>query len=82
MASAAERIPVGLRPPVALALARSVNALPDPGSLGEDVQYEAKLDGFRTVIARDGEHTGLWSRQGKDLTRVSVGVSASALTLA
>lgn len=81
MASAAERIPVGLRPPVALALARSVNALPDPGSLGEDVQYEAKLDGFRTVIARDGEHTGLWSRQGKDLTRYLPELAAAAAEL-
>ncbi|MEV7781785.1 ATP-dependent DNA ligase [Kitasatospora sp. NPDC088351] len=50
-------------PPVAPMLAKSVAEIP-PG-----MQYEAKWDGFRTVVFRDGDEVELGSRTGKPLTR-------------
>lgn len=47
--------------PIAPMLARQVAALP-PG-----MAYEPKWDGWRCVIARDGERTRLWSRRGTHL---------------
>lgn len=51
--------------PVDVALARPAATIP---SL-VDAQAEPKLDGFRTVIVRDGD-TRLWSRQKKELTQL------------
>ncbi|MEE1786137.1 ATP-dependent DNA ligase [Streptomyces sp. SP17BM10] len=50
-------------PPVAPMLATSVAKIP-PG-----MQYEAKWDGFRTIVFRDGADVELGSRTGKPLTR-------------
>ncbi|MFJ7290742.1 ATP-dependent DNA ligase [Streptomyces collinus] len=50
-------------PPVKPMLAKSVAAIP------AGMQYEAKWDGFRAVVFRDGDEVELGSRTGKPLTR-------------
>ncbi len=50
-------------PPVKPMLAKSVAAIP-PG-----MQYEAKWDGFRAIVFRDGADVEFGSRTGKPLTR-------------
>ncbi|MEW2612123.1 ATP-dependent DNA ligase [Streptomyces sp. NPDC047880] len=50
-------------PPVLPMLAKSVAAIP------EGMQYEAKWDGFRAIVFRDGDEVELGSRTGKPLTR-------------
>ncbi|MFF7790557.1 ATP-dependent DNA ligase [Streptomyces sp. NPDC007991] len=50
-------------PPVLPMLAKSVATIP-PG-----MQYEAKWDGFRAIVFRDGDEVELGSRTGKPLTR-------------
>lgn len=50
-------------PPVRPMLAKSAAAIP-PGML-----YEAKWDGFRAIVFRDGDEIELGSRSGKPLTR-------------
>ncbi|WNI27983.1 ATP-dependent DNA ligase [Streptomyces sp. ITFR-6] len=50
-------------PPVKPMLAKSVSRIP-PG-----MQYEAKWDGFRAIVHRDGEEVVIGSRTGKPLTR-------------
>lgn len=50
-------------PPVKPMLAKSVSSIP-PG-----MQYEAKWDGFRAIVHRDGDEVVIGSRTGKPLTR-------------
>ncbi|MEU5164560.1 ATP-dependent DNA ligase [Streptomyces sp. NPDC020875] len=50
-------------PPVKPMLAKSVKTIPP------EMQYEAKWDGFRAVIHRDGDEIVIGSRTGKPLTR-------------
>lgn len=50
-------------PPVKPMLAKSVAKIP-PG-----MQYEAKWDGFRAIVHRDGAEIEIGSRTGKSLTR-------------
>ncbi|PZT77780.1 MULTISPECIES: ATP-dependent DNA ligase [unclassified Streptomyces] len=50
-------------PPVKPMLAKSVKKIP-PG-----MQYEAKWDGFRAIVHRDGDEVVIGSRTGKPLTR-------------
>ncbi|MGW5662435.1 ATP-dependent DNA ligase [Streptomyces sp. NPDC003758] len=50
-------------PPVKPMLAKPVAAIPP------DMQYEAKWDGFRAIVFRDGVEVELGSRTGKPLTR-------------
>ncbi|MPY36971.1 ATP-dependent DNA ligase [Streptomyces adustus] len=50
-------------PPVKPMLAKSVARIPP------DMQYEAKWDGFRAIVFRDGTEVELGSRTGKSLTR-------------
>lgn len=50
-------------PPVKPMLAKSVAKIPP------DMQYEAKWDGFRAIVFRDGTEVELGSRTGKSLTR-------------
>ncbi|MEU5385570.1 ATP-dependent DNA ligase [Kitasatospora cineracea] len=50
-------------PPVSPMLAKPVAAIP-PG-----MQYEAKWDGFRAIVFRDGDEVELGSRTAKPLTR-------------
>ncbi|WP_457514375.1 ATP-dependent DNA ligase [Streptomyces sp. TE33382] len=50
-------------PPVKPMLAKSVSTIP-PG-----MQYEAKWDGYRAIVHRDGDEVVIGSRTGKPLTR-------------
>ncbi|MFR9799402.1 ATP-dependent DNA ligase [Streptomyces sp. MS06] len=50
-------------PPVKPMLAKSVPTIP------ADMQYEAKWDGFRAIVFRDGPEVELGSRTAKPLTR-------------
>ena len=50
-------------PPVLPMLAKPIKAIP------EDMHYEAKWDGFRAIVFRDGDEVELGSRTGKPLTR-------------
>lgn len=50
-------------PPVLPMLAKSVATIPS------GMQYEAKWDGFRAIVFRDGSEVELGSRTGKPLTR-------------
>lgn len=50
-------------PPVKPMLAKPVAKIPP------DMQYEAKWDGFRAIVYRDGDEIELGSRTGKPLTR-------------
>jgi ATP-dependent DNA ligase len=50
-------------PPVLPMLAKSVAVIPS------GMQYEAKWDGFRAIVFRDGDEVELGSRTGKPLTR-------------
>jgi ATP-dependent DNA ligase len=52
-----------LMPPVKPMLAKPARTIP-PG-----MQYEAKWDGFRAIVFRDGDEVELGSRTGKPLTR-------------
>lgn len=57
-----------------VALARAVTKLPLPGAIPGTLLYEPKWDGYRAIGIRDDNGATLWSRQGKELTRYSVGV--------
>lgn len=67
-------LPAGLAPPIKVALARVVTKMPRPNTLPGSLTYEPKWDGYRAIGIRDDNGASLWSRQGKDLTRYSVGV--------
>lgn len=73
-----ESIPRALQPPVAVALAKLVKALPGPNALPGASYYEPKWDGYRAVLVVDAESVTLWSRQGKELTRVFPDLAAAA----
>ena len=57
------------RPPLELVLATPVESIPQPGALTGGCPYEPKWDGFRVLVLVDTDKVGIWSRQGKDLTR-------------
>ena len=65
-----ESIPPALQPPVAVALAKLVKNFPGPGSLPGRLYAEPKWDGYRTIALINFDGVTLWSRQGKELTRV------------
>ena len=52
-------------PPVAPMLAKAVSSLP----AGDDLVYEPKWDGFRTIVFFDGDELELSSRNERPLTR-------------
>ncbi|MBT2507908.1 ATP-dependent DNA ligase [Streptomyces sp. ISL-98] len=52
-------------PPVKPMLAKSVAEIPP----GPGMHYEAKWDGFRAIVFRDGDEVEIGSRSGKPLTR-------------
>ena len=54
--------------------ARSVDAIPQ----GKEWQYEPKWDGFRCLLAREGEQVTMTSKAGEDLTRYFPEVVAAA----
>ncbi|RCG18576.1 ATP-dependent DNA ligase [Streptomyces diacarni] len=58
------RLPV--LPPVKPMLAKPVASIPEAA---EGMQYEAKWDGFRCLVFRDGDEVELISRTGKSLVR-------------
>jgi ATP-dependent DNA ligase len=60
-------------PPVKPMLAKSVKKIP-PG-----MQYEAKWDGFRAIVHRDGDEIVIGSRTGKPLTRYFPELAAQLL---
>ena len=64
-----EVVPVGLRPPVEVALAKAVKGIPATSALPGLTLFEPKLDGYRLVIFRAEGRSSLWSRQGKELTK-------------
>ncbi|WP_396134419.1 hypothetical protein [Arthrobacter oryzae] len=57
-----------------VALARVVTKMPRTTTQTGNLSYEPKWDGYRCICIRDDNGAILWSRQGKDLTRYSVGV--------
>lgn len=73
-----DRLPPELRPPLDVALARSVASIPKPGALPGGCLFEPKWDGYRLLVCRDGDATSLQSRQGKDLTRYFPDLVAAA----
>jgi ATP-dependent DNA ligase len=54
-----------VKPPVAPMLAKAVKELP----LGDNLAYEPKWDGFRSIAFRDGDEVYLGSRNERPLTR-------------
>ena len=64
----------GLAPPVKVALAKAVTKMPGINALPGGSSWEPNWDGYRAVAIRDDNGATLWSRQGKDLSRYSVGV--------
>jgi hypothetical protein len=67
-------LPAGAYPAGESRLARAVTKMPRAGALPGTLAFEAKWDGYRCIAIRDNNGASLWSRQGKDLTRYSVGV--------
>lgn len=61
-----------------LALARSVDRLPDPGALPGGCLYEPKWDGFRVAVRVLHQETQVISRNGKDLSAVFPDLAAAA----
>ncbi len=54
-----------LTPPIKPQLAKSARTLPE----GDDLRYEPKWDGFRTIVYREGDEVYLQSRGGKPMNR-------------
>jgi ATP-dependent DNA ligase len=66
----AESLPPALQPPVAVALAKLVKTFPGRKALPGGLWAEPKWDGYRTTTFIDRGRVTLWSRQGKELTRI------------
>jgi ATP-dependent DNA ligase len=65
-----ESVPRALRPPVALALAKTVETVPGEDAFhGHALAAEPKWDGYRACIFVEDAGASLWSRQNKDLSR-------------
>lgn len=60
---------LGVEWPVSPMLAKAVAEVPDPDGKGGPYAYEPKWDGFRCIVARDGDEVELGSRGEKPLTR-------------
>ena len=63
--------------PIELMEARSVGAIPK----GREWQYEPKWDGFRCLLARDGNLISMQSKSGQNLARYFPEVVAAAREL-
>jgi len=72
-----ESIPPALQPPVAVALAKLVKTFPGPDALPGVMYSEPKWDGYRTIALINFDGVTLWSRQGKELTRVLPDLAAA-----
>ena len=66
-----------LSPPLKPQLAKSSRELPQ----GDGWRYEPKLDGFRTIVFRDGDDVHLQSRNGKPMNRYFPDVVEQVLAL-
>jgi ATP-dependent DNA ligase len=66
-----------LKPPIKPQLAKSAKALPE----GDDLRYEPKWDGFRTLAFCDGDDVYLQSRGGKPMNRYFPEVEAQLLAM-
>lgn len=64
--------------PYAVALARAVERIPEPGALEGGCRYEPKWDGFRVETERDVDGVHLWSRRGTDLGGAFPEIAAAA----
>jgi len=73
----AESLPPALQPPVAVALARLVKAFPGPNALPGGLRAEPKWDGYRTTGYIQAGQVTLWSRQGKELTKILPDLAAA-----
>jgi ATP-dependent DNA ligase len=62
-----QRLPVDL--PIEPMLAKAVPSVPTAAPGGGALIYEPKWDGFRGIVAFDGETVEIGSRGGKPLTR-------------
>ena len=62
-------VPPALHPPVSLALAKAVDAIPAEAALPGGSRYEPKWDGYRACALVGAGEVSLYSRQGKDLSR-------------
>jgi hypothetical protein len=51
-----ETIPRSLRPPISLALAKAIEAIPPAGALPGNTVFEPKWDGWRSCVS------GTWQR--------------------
>ncbi len=60
---------LGVEWPVSPMLAKAVAEVPDSDGKGGPYAYEPKWDGFRCIVARDGDEVELGSRGEKPLTR-------------
>jgi len=78
MADGDREFPAELRPPLRLALAKSLDSLPRADAVPGGFTYEPKWDGFRMSCIRNELSTSLWSRQGKDLSMAFPEIQAAA----
>lgn len=72
-----ESIPWALQPPIAVALAKLVKSFPGPRALPGGLWAEPKWDGYRTIALVQPDGVTLWSRQGKELTRMLPDLAAA-----
>jgi ATP-dependent DNA ligase len=72
-------LPPELAGPVAVQLAKPVRAIPAASALPGGCLYEPKWDGYRLVVVRTGGSTGVWSKQGRELTDRFPDVVAAAV---
>lgn len=72
-----EFIPQELQPPVAVALAKLVKSMPGLRALPGSLYYEPKWDGYRTIAFVSPGGVRLYSRQGKEFTRVFPDLAAA-----
>jgi ATP-dependent DNA ligase len=75
----AESIPAALQPPVAVALAKLIKAFPGPGALPGGIWMEPKWDGYRAIALVETDRVRLYSRQGKELTKMLPDLAESLL---
>ncbi|MDQ0241420.1 ATP-dependent DNA ligase [Arthrobacter bambusae] len=81
MSLSGEVIPLGLRPPLEVALAKAVKGVPPASALPGQMRFEPKFDGYRVLIFREKGLTSLWSRRGKDLTRYFPDLESAAAAM-
>lgn len=71
-------LPAGLTPPISLALARSVEKIPEPMALRGGCRYEPKWDGWRGLVTVTERGVQVYSRRGTPLTTAFPEIAAAA----